>query len=98
MCWAWLPRCYRRSPDRASSGETASRESLRCGSVVSHSAKGPTRPRRKFAVSSNTGQQVGVGVEDIGGCILGDDVLKGLALGDRLLKVGRTSKLIEESP
>jgi hypothetical protein len=39
-----------------------------------------------------------VGVEDIGGCILGDEVLKGLALGDRLLKAGRTSKLIEESP
>jgi hypothetical protein len=48
--------------------------------------------------SSTLANKVGNGLEDIGEFMAGDAALKSLSVGDRLLKVGRVAKTIEQSP
>jgi hypothetical protein len=47
---------------------------------------------------TNTAQTVGVGIEGLGEFLLGDEALKGLSLGDKLLSAGKLAKTIEGSP
>jgi hypothetical protein len=48
--------------------------------------------------TSTWANKVGNGLEDIGEFMTGDELLKGLSVGDRLLKIGKITKTIEQSP
>lgn len=50
-----------------------------------------------IATPTNTTQKVGVGAESIAEALLGDEALKGLSLGDKLLKVGKVSEVYEKA-
>lgn len=55
------------------------------------------KPAQQQATSTTAGK-VGSGLEGLAEFITGDEALKGLGYGERLLKTGRIAKLIEEIP
>src|SRR5207249_3201891 len=48
--------------------------------------------------TSTLGGKIGSGLEGLAEFVAGDEALKGLSYGERLLKTGRIAKLIEETP
>lgn len=52
----------------------------------------------KLTNNTSTPQKIGGGLETIGEFLAGDEALKGLSVGDRLLQTGKIAKVLESSP
>jgi hypothetical protein len=73
------------------------------GGLISKVAPSIVRPSdvqgmEQIEAPTNTAQKVGVAGEGLAEFLLGDEALKGLSLGARLLKAGKIASIIEESP
>jgi len=66
--------------------------------VNPYSTVAQSTERNAAAATQTTGGKVGAGLEGLGEFVTGEEALKGLSLGDRLMEVAKATKVLEHYP
>lgn len=71
---------------------------LKSGLQTANTAVNPVGDQPKSLELQGGQEKLGAGLENIAEFVAGDEALKGLSLGDRLLQSGKIAKAVEKSP